>query len=53
MFTKESYLRERKDLLNTAMVPISIKNVGYRELYDLYIGNFNSIWFKENNMFYL
>ena len=52
MFTEESWYRERKDIVDTAEVPIAIKNVGYRELYDLYLGDFDSYWFKEQNKNY-
>lgn len=45
MFTKESWKRERKNIEDTATVSIAIKNVGYRELYDLYLGDFTSDFF--------
>lgn len=45
LYTEESRKRERKDIPDTASVSISVKNVGYRELYDLYFGDFESTCF--------
>lgn len=47
LFTNESKLRTRKDIVNTANVTIKLKNVGMRELYDLYVGNIESAIFKQ------
>lgn len=52
LFTEESFSRNRKDIPDTASVLVSIKNVGYRELYDLFLGDFEARWFKEENMYY-
>jgi len=49
LFTDESKNRKRKDIPNTANVTIKIKNIGMRELYDFYICNIQSTFFKENN----
>jgi hypothetical protein len=45
-FTKESYERERKNIQDTANVTITLENVGQREMYDLYIGDIKSAYFK-------
>lgn len=52
LFTEESKLRTRKDIVDTASVTIKLKNVGMRELYDLYIGNIESSVFKEEKDYY-
>lgn len=52
LFTEESKLRTRKDISDTAKVTIKIKNVGMRELYDLYIGDIESSVFKEQKNYY-
>jgi hypothetical protein len=49
LFTEESKVRERKDIIDTAKVTIKIENVGMRELYDLWIGDIDNTFFKENN----
>lgn len=49
LFTEESKERKRKDISDIANVTIKIKNVGMRELYDLYIGDIKSTYFKESN----
>jgi len=49
LFTEESKARERKNLANTAHATIRIKNIGMRELYDFYICNIESTYFKEKN----
>ena len=49
LFTEESKLRERKDIPNTANVTIKISNIGMRELYDFYICNIQSTFFKDNS----
>lgn len=49
IFTEESKERERKDISNTARVTLKINNVGMRELYNLCIGDFESIFFKPEN----
>ncbi|EFV74602.1 hypothetical protein HMPREF1013_05244 [Bacillus sp. 2_A_57_CT2] len=38
--------RERKDITDTAKITIALENVGLRELYDLYIGDIESTYFK-------
>lgn len=52
LFTEESKLRIRKDIVDTANVTIKLKNVGMRELYDLYIGDIESSVFKEEKDYY-
>lgn len=49
LFTEESKLRKRKDIADTANVTIKIENVGMRELYELWIGDINNIYFREDN----
>lgn len=51
-FTEESKNRDRKDIPNTANVTINIKNIGQRELLNLYVGNFEATFFSENNFYY-
>lgn len=46
IFTDESKARKRKDILNTQNITFSINNVGMRELYDLYIADIQSTFFK-------
>lgn len=52
IFTDESVLRERKNISDTATVTIEIKNVGQRELYDLHLGDFESLVFDEGSRSY-
>lgn len=52
LFTEESKVRERKDIVDTAKVTIRIENVGMRELYELWIGDIDNTFFKENNSEY-
>lgn len=49
LLTEESKARERKDIVDTARVTIKIENVGMRELYELWIGDIDNTFFKENN----
>ena len=46
LFTSGSNQRKRKNIPDTANVTFSINNVGTRELYDLYIANIQSTFFK-------
>lgn len=51
-FTEESKIRKRKDIEDTAEIAICLENVGLRELYDLYIGDFKSTYFKTQDDYY-
>lgn len=51
-FSDESKVRERKDIPDTENITINIKNVGQRELFDLYLGEFDSSFFDEYNNTY-
>lgn len=50
--TKESKMRERKDIADTAVVTIEIKNVGSRELCELFVGDIDSTFFNEGGKYY-
>lgn len=51
-FTEESKFRNRKNIPDTENITINIKNVGQRELYDFYLGEFESTYFYEGNQSY-
>ena len=51
-FTEESKSRERKDIENTENISINIQNVGQRELYELYLAEFESTYFDEGGHSY-
>lgn len=51
-FTEESKARERKDIPDTEHITINIKNVGKRELCDLYLCDFDSTFFDEGGNAY-
>ncbi|MGD6870920.1 hypothetical protein ACQCU1_01850 [Sutcliffiella horikoshii] len=52
LLTEESKSRARKDIEDTAKITIGVDNVGLRELYDLYIGDFNSTYFSPSSEYY-
>lgn len=51
-FTEESKKRGRKDITDTAKVTVALENVGLRELYDLYIGDIESTYFKATSDYF-
>ncbi|MGM0828082.1 MAG: hypothetical protein ACQEU4_07680 [Bacillota bacterium] len=51
-FTKESHERERKNIPDTANVTIALENVGLREMYDLYVGDIKSAYFKTKGEYF-
>ncbi len=50
--TTESKQRTRNDIPNTEAVTLQLKNVGTRELLELYIGNFSATFFDEGGKYY-
>lgn len=51
-FPKDFPHLPRKDNVDTPSITISLENVGNRELYNLCLGNFESLTFNENGHYY-
>ena len=52
MFPKAYPNLPRKDNVDTPNVTISLENIGTRELYNLYIGNFEATYFDDGGYYY-